>query len=194
SRFAGDPKIAGKVIFIAGKPLEVIGVLPASFEMPNLAAPDMLLPQVLDESALDRNHPRVILRTFARLKPSVTIQQAAAALRPWFQDSLRFVPPEFRAEVSLRVRSLRDRQMEDSRVGAWVLFGAVMAVLLLACANVANLLLVRGVGRQREFAVRAALGASRERLARQALTESLLLALLGGITGYGLAYILLRVF
>jgi putative ABC transport system permease protein len=194
SRFAGDPKIAGKVIFIDGKPLDVIGVLPASFEMPNLAAPDMLLPQVLDESALDRNHPRVILRTFARLKPSVTIQQAAAALRPWFQDSLRFVPPEFRAEVSLRVRSLRDRQMEDSRVGAWVLFGAVMAVLLLACANVANLLLVRGVGRQREFAVRAALGASRERLARQALTESLLLALLGGITGYGLAYILLRVF
>ena len=154
----------------------------------------MLLPQALDEAALDRNNPRVVLRAFARLKPSVTIEQARAGLEPWFQDSLRFVPPQFRAEVSLRMRSLRDRQIQGSRVGAWVLLGAVIAVLLLACTNVANLLLVRAVGRQRELAVRAALGASRARLARQTLTESLLLALLGGVAGCGLAYLLLRVF
>jgi hypothetical protein len=154
----------------------------------------MLLPEALDEAALDRNHPQLVLRAFARLKPSVTMRQAAAALQPWFQDSLRFVPPQFRAEVSVKVRSLRDRQVEDARVGAWVLFGAAIAVLLLACTNVANLLLVRAVGRQRELAVRAALGASRARLLRQALTESLLLAALGGAAGCGLAYVLLRVF
>ncbi len=194
SRFAADSKVAGRIMLLDGKPIEIIGVLPASFEIPNLEAADVLLPQVLDESALDRSHPRLLLRAFARLKPSVTIQQAAAALQPWFQDSLRFVPPQFRAEVSLRVRSLRDMQMKDSRTGAWVLLGAVIAVLLLACTNVANLLLVRSVSRRRELAVRAALGASRARLARQALTESLLLALLGGIAGCALAYVLLRFF
>ena len=194
SRFAADPNVAGKTVSLDGKPVLIIGVLPAEFEMPNLEPADMLLPQALDEAALDRNNPRVVLRAFARLKPSVTIEQARAGLEPWFQDSLRFVPPQFRAEVSLRMRSLRDRQIQGSRVGAWVLLGAVIAVLLLACTNVANLLLVRAVGRQRELAVRAALGASRARLARQTLTESLLLALLGGVAGCGLAYLLLRVF
>jgi len=121
SRFAGDPKAAGKSLSLDGKPVRIIGVLPAEFEMPNLGPADILLPQALDESALDRNNPRVVLRAFARLKPSVTIEQVKAGLKPWFQDSLRFVPPPFRAEVSLRVRSLRDRQIEDSRVGAWIL-------------------------------------------------------------------------
>ncbi len=170
ARFAGDPKIAGKMMSLDGKPVEIIGALPASFEMPNLGPADILLPQAVDEAAQDRTHPQLVLRTFARLKPSVTIAQATAGLQPWFQDSLRFVPPQFRLEVSLCVRSLRDRQVEDSRVGAWVLLGAVIAVLLLACTNVANLLLVRGAGRQRELAVRAALGATRKRLACQTLT------------------------
>jgi putative ABC transport system permease protein len=194
SRFGGDPRVAGKVVSLDGKPVSIIGVLPAGFEMPNLVPADILLPQALDESALDRNNPRVVLRAFARLKPGVTIAQATAALQPWFQDSLRFVPPQFRAEVSLGVRSLRDRQIEDARAGAWVLLGAVVAVLLLACTNVANLLLVRTAGKWRELAVRAALGASRARLARQALTESLLLALLGGAAGWFVAYVLLRTF
>jgi putative ABC transport system permease protein len=194
SRFGGDPNIPGKSFSLDGKPVEIIGVLPASFEMPTLNPADMLLPQALDESALDRAHPRDILRTFARLKPGITIDQAAAALQPWFQDSLRFVPPQFRAEVFLRVRSLRDRQISDSRMAAWVLFGSVIAVLLLACTNLANLLLVRASSRQRELSVRSALGATRGRLIRQALTESVLLALLGSLVGCGLAYVLLRVF
>jgi len=194
TRFGSDLGIAGRVVSLSGKPTQIIGVLPADFEMPNLGPADLLLPQVLDEAALDRNHPQVLVRAFARLKPSVTIEQASAAIQPWFQDSLRFVPPQFRAEVSLRVRSLRDRQMGDARVGAWVLLGAVVAVLLLACVNVMNLLLVRAVSRRRELAVRAALGAGRGRLVRQALTESTGLAWLGGIAGCGLAYGLLKVF
>jgi len=194
ARFGCDPGVAGRTISLDGKPTVVVGVLPANFEMPNLAAADILLPQQLDEAALDRNNPRVLLRAFARLKPDIGLPQATAALQAWFQDSLRFVPPQFRAEVSLRVRSLRDRQIEDARVGAWVLLGAVIAVLLLACTNVANLSLARVAGRRREFAVRAALGASRMRLARQMLTESVLLGGLGGVAGVGVAYFFLRIF
>jgi len=194
SRFGRDPKVVGRELSVNAKPLEIIGVLPANFEMPNLAKVDMLFPQVLDQASLDRNNPRILLRAIARLKPGVTVPEAIAQLQPWFRDSLRFVPAPFRAEVSLRVRSLRDRQTGDSRVGAWVLLGAVIAVLLLACVNVANLLLVRAASRRRELAVRAALGASRARLIRQALTESLLLAIAGGVAGWGLAYLLLRVF
>jgi predicted permease len=194
ARFAGDLKVVGREISVDGKPLQIIGVLPAEFEMPNLNRADMLLPQILDEAALDRNNPRVLLRAFARLKRGVTIEQAAVQLQSWFQDSLRFVPPQFRAEVSLRVRSLRDRQTGDSRVGAWILFGAVAAVLFLACTNVMNLLLVRAAGRQRELAVRAALGASRGRLVRQTLTESLLLAAFGSVVAWGVAYVLLHAF
>ena len=194
ARFGGDPRVAGRTISLDGKPITIIGVLPSSFEMPTLTRADILLPQALDEAALDRNNPRVLLRAFARLKPGIGIAQAVAALQPWFQDSLRFVPPQFRAEVSLRVRSLRDRQIEDARVGAWVLLGAVLAVLLLACTNVANLWLARSAARRREFAVRAALGATRMRLARQMLTESALVGVLGGIAGVGVAYLFLRAF
>ncbi|MGB6482424.1 MAG: ABC transporter permease [Candidatus Acidiferrales bacterium] len=196
SRFAGDPHILGKVISLDGQPTAIIGILPRDFELPTLAHADLLIPEAFPADAFIQSNirPTMILRAFARLKPGVTIAQAKAALQPSFQASLKWVPPGFRNEVSLSVRSLRDRQIEDARLASWVLFGAVLAVLLIACANVANLLLARSTARQREFAIRAALGAGPARLLRQTLTESVMLALVGGGLGCAFAYALLRIF
>jgi putative ABC transport system permease protein len=195
SRFASDRNLPGRTISLDGQPTLVVGVLPPQFEMPNLGHDDILVPAALDGST-DRGPSarQIILRTFARLKPGVSIQQAAAAMEPLFQQSLNYVPPQFRREVSFRVRSLRDRQIQDARVASWVLLGAVLAVLLVACTNVANLLLARATSRMRELAVRTAIGATRGRLVRQALTESLLLGVLGGLAGCWFAQLLLRLF
>ncbi len=195
SRFASDRNLPGRAISLDGRPTLVVGVLPPQFEMPNLGHDDILVPAALDGST-DRgpNARQQILRAFARLKPGITIKQAAAAMEPLFQGSLEYVPPQFRHEVSFRVRSLRDRQIQDARVASWVLLGAVLAVLLVACTNVANLLLARATSRMRELAVRTALGATRGRLVRQALAESLLLGVLGGLAGCWFAQLLLRLF
>jgi len=195
SRFASDPNLPGRTISLDGKPTVVVGVLPPEFEMPNLGHDDILVPAALDGST-DRGPQarQIILRAFARLKPGITIQQAAAAMEPLFQQSLNYVPPQFRHEVSFRVRSLRDRQIQDARVASWVLLGAVLAVLLVACTNVANLLLARATSRMRELAVRTAIGATRGRLILQALTESMLLGVLGGLAGCWFAEVLLRIF
>jgi putative ABC transport system permease protein len=188
--------ILNKTIDIDGAPVRVVGVLPKGFEMPRLQAVDILFPRAPEEVA-DRTSngglggPR---RAFARLKPGVSTQQAEAELQPLFQQALKRIPSDIRYDFHLKVRSLRDRQMENVRMTAWVLLGAVLAVLLIACANVASLLMARGVMRQRELAVRSALGASRARLARQAFTESVLLSLAGAILGCALAEGLLRLF
>ncbi len=194
SRFASDPAVVGKSISVDGQPTAVVGVLPADFEMPTLSKTDMLVPQALDEAGLQRNGPQPVLRAFARLKPGVTIAQSRAALQPLYEKSLQYVPPQFQKEVRLSVRSLRDRQVSDSKAASWILLGSVLAVLLVACTNVANLLLARASGRQREMAVRAALGASPSRLVRQNLTESLLLGIIGGTIGCWVAYSLLQLF
>jgi predicted permease len=162
--------------------------------MPTLGKADMLVPQALDEVALQGNGPEPVLRAFARLKPSVTIPQSLAALQPLYEKSLQNVPPQFRKEVRLSVRSLRDRQVADAKAASWILLGSVMAVLLVACTNVASLLLARATSRQKELAVRAALGASAVRLVRQTLTESLLLGIIGGTLGCWVAYSLLHLF
>jgi putative ABC transport system permease protein len=188
--------ILNKTIDIDGSPVRVIGVLPKDFEMPRLQAADVLFPRAAGEAADRKSNgglggPR---RAFARLKPGVSVQQAEAELEPLFQQALKQIPSDIRYDFHLKVRSLRDRQMQDVRLTAWVLLGAVLAVLLIACANVASLMMAHGAMRQRELAVRSALGATRARLARQALTESLLLSLAGAITGCTLAEGLLRLF
>lgn len=196
NRYNLDRGILDKTIDIDGDPIRVVGVLPRNFEMPRLQAVDVLFPRTIDEAA-DRasnsglGGPR---RAFARLKPGVSIEQAEVQLQPLMQSVLKRIPSEIRYDFHLKVRSLRDRQMQDVRLTAWVLLGAVLAVLLIACANVASLLLARGAMRQRELAVRSALGAPRGRLARQALTESLLLSMAGALAGCALAQGLLRLF
>jgi predicted permease len=194
SRFGGDRGVVGKTMPLDGQSATIVGVLPPDFELPTLEHADVLVPQALDEAAQHRPNTGRVLWSIARLKPGVTPAQAATALSPLFQESLTFVPGPFRKEVTLRVRSLRDRQIHEARLASWILLGAVLAVLLIACANVANLLLARAAARQRELAVRLALGASRVRLIRQTLTESLLLAATGGAAGCLLAALLLRVF
>jgi putative ABC transport system permease protein len=191
SRFGRDPNVVGRVLSIDGRPITIVGVLPPNFEHPTLASADLLLPQRLNEAT---EHSGRALRAFARLKPGISVEQARQALHPVFRRALDSIPPAFRKEVSLRIRSLRDRQIQDARVASWVLFGSVLAVLLVACANIANLLLARAVHRRKEFAVRVALGASRARLIQQTLTEAGLLGILGGAAGCFLAGGLLRLF
>jgi putative ABC transport system permease protein len=196
SHYDLDPGILNRTIEIDGNPIRVVGVLPKDFEMPRLQAADVLLPMAVDEAAdrsanLGFGQPR---RAFARLKPGVSIEQAQAELQPLFQDVRKLIPKDIRNDFHLKVRSLRDRQMQDVRLTAWVLLGTVFAVLLIACANVASLLMARGAARGRELAVRSALGASPIRLARQTLTEALLLSLVGAAAGCALAEGLLRLF
>jgi putative ABC transport system permease protein len=196
SHYNLDRGILNKPIDIDGDPVQVVGVLPKNFEMPRLQPVDVLFPLTADEAADKKSNsglggPR---RAFARLKPGVSVQQAEVELQPLFQNALKIVPADIRYDFHLKVRSLRDRQMQDVRTTAWVLLGAVLAVLLIAYANVASLLMARGAARQRELAVRSALGASRGRLMRQALTEALLLSIAGALAGCALAEGLLRVF
>jgi predicted permease len=131
---------------------------------------------------------------FARLKPGVSVQQAKAEMQPLFLHTQQWIPPEIRKDFHLQVRSIRDRQMQNSYQAAWILLGAVLVVLLIACANVASLFSARGAVRARELAVRAALGASRGRLIRQTFTEAFLLAITGAAVGCALAEALLLIF
>ncbi len=194
SQYGRDPAILNRLIKIDNHPVRVIGVLPKDFEMPALEKADLVVPEALDTAAERKADPGHVLYAFARLRPGITITQASAQLQPVFDYSLSLAPPRFRSEVHLRVRSIRDRQMQDVSLIAWVLLGAVLAVLLIACANVASLLMTRAAARERELAVRSALGASRSRLIWQTLSESLLLSLFGAASGCILAEGLLRIF
>ncbi len=194
SQYGRDPNIVNRLINIDTHQVRVIGVLPKDFEMPTLQKADILGPEALDKTAERKADPGHVFYAFARLKPGVSVAQAVAQLKPVFDYSLSLAPPRFRSEVHLRVRSMRDFQMQDVRLVAWILLGTAIAVLLIACANVASLLLTRAAARERELAVRSALGASRSRLIRQTLTESILLSLFGGMAGCLLAEVLLRIF
>jgi predicted permease len=191
ARFAADPNIVGRTMPLDGAATVIVGVLPNNFEMPTLTPHDVLLPLALNEAT---ERPGRALRVFGRLKPGISIAQARAELQPYFERTLATVPAQFRKEVGLRVQSVRDRQTGRDRLASLALLGAVLAVLLIACANITNLLLARAVARERELAMRAVLGATRWRLARLALTESLILGVAGGLAGAGLAFGLLRFF
>jgi predicted permease len=193
-RFGGDAHIVGRTVTLDDELVRIVGVLPREFEMPQLGEADLLLPERLNTS-LPRSANASFLRTFARLREGISVEQARDRMKPVFEDTVRQdVPVELRSEVRLMVRSLRDRQIHDVKRASWMLFAAVLAVLAAACANVANLLLARAAARRRELALRMAIGAGRFRLVRQMLTESLLLGIVGGATGCGVAWALLRMF
>ena len=196
SRFNRNPAVVNQQIDIDGHLTRIVGVLPRDFEMPRLQPTDILQPAQVDIAAQHTVNSGIgyPMWAFARLKAGITVAQAKTAMQPLFLHTQQWIPPQLREQFQLQIRSLRDRQMHDAYAAAWVLFGAVLVVLLIACANVASLLSARGSARQRELAVRSALGASRGRLIRQTLTEAFLLAVVGSVAGCVLALILLRIF
>ena len=195
SRFARNPAALGKRISIDGVSTEIVGVLPPGFELPTLAHADLFVPQALAVTRYIPGQSSGMVRVFGRLKPGVTVAQARETARPYIEDSIKTnLPPSRWKEAQLDIRSLRDFQIHDVRLASWVLFAATISILLIVCANVANLMLARSASRQRELAVRAALGAGRGRLLRQGLTESLLLSGFGALAGCALAWTLLQIF
>ena len=192
-RFGGDVSVLNRVLQIDGTPRTVVGIMPASFDFmsgsPNVWTPLALAPEAATQYGAH------YLAAFARLRPDVTIPQARAAalaaeLSVARQSGTRQRPLE---SYGIDIRGFSDNLVRDYRALFFILLGAVGFVLLIACANVANLLLARGTVRARELAIRAALGAGRGRLFRQLLTESLVLAVTGAIAGLGVAFGLLRV-
>lgn len=196
SRFNRDRGVLNRTIDIDDHAYRVVGVLPRDFEMPRMQDVDLLFPAQVDIAAQHTANMGigVPLWAFARLKPGTTIAEAREEMQPLFLRTQLWIPSQIRQDFHLQVRSIRDRQMHDAYAAARVLLGAVLAVLLIACANVGSLLSARGVARQRELAVRSALGASRLRLARQSTIEALLLAAVGALAGCLLAEGLLRLF
>lgn len=193
SRFGRKAAAVGQSLSIDGQPTRIIGVLPPSLEWPTLARVDITLPEAI--SAAERVNPMAgVVRAYARLKAGVTIEQARAQLEPAFESWKSAAPLMFRKEMRLEVVSIRDDQVGSIRPALLALFGAALALLLLAAANVANMFLARGAVREHEFGVRVALGASRGNLIRLQLTESTLLGFFGGVVGAGIAVALLRLF
>jgi putative ABC transport system permease protein len=183
-RFGGDPKIVNKTIILNDKAYEVLGVMPAELVLPQPA--ELWVPLNFDSSPEMKQRKAHFLRPMGRLKEGVTLAGAQADT-DLIAVQLERQYPDSNTGWSLRLISLREILVDGTRTMIFVLFGAVGFVLLIACANVANLLLVRAASRQKEIAMRRALGASRLRIIRQMITESLLLAIFGGALGTLLA-------
>jgi putative ABC transport system permease protein len=191
-RYAADPGIVGSRIVVDGVPHEVAGILPPIMLPLDFVADvpvDVLLPLTLDRAAPRNKRSGHYLRAFGRLAPGATRGSAGAEMQNILVPLKREYPDQHTLpEFSIAVRSLRDDLLGSSRDVLRALTGAVVVVLLLACANVANLMLARGEARRRELSVRSALGASRFRVARQLFTESCVLALIGGAAGLLVAF------
>ncbi len=187
SRFGGDPNIVGRTIQIEGQPYLVVGVIGKNFVTEEPA--DLWLPFQFDLTSQDMAHYFVVA---ARLKPGVTLQQADAQLKLAADQFRRTYVGALGPRQGFGAAPLAETIIGDSRLSLLVLLGAVGFVLLIACANVANLMLVRASARKRELATRAALGAGRGHIVRQLLTESLALSLAGGVLGLVLGFVGVR--
>jgi predicted permease len=211
TRFAGASDIVGRVVRLNGHPFTIIGVAPAGFPGPQLGStrhlyvPMMMQPIMRPPRAgysgemnpdLLNHRTNSWLTLLGQLKPGVTVEQARAQLNTLTQTFAQTLvtdgPPPRHTATVVRIDDGNATQRQQMTAAALLLGGVVGAVLLIGCANVANLLLSRAAARRRELAVRLAIGASRTRIVRQLLAESLLLSLIGGVAGVGLAWAMIR--
>lgn len=182
-RFAADPQIVGRVLRINGESATVIGVLPASFEAPLVWGPTDIVRPLTQQASFVNDRTNTWMDIVGRLKPGVTLEQAHSELRTIGARLAQDHPKENSAD-SLRAAALHDSNMDPvSRMILWMMPVLSTMVLVIACANLANLLLARSLGRSREFAIRSALGASRSQLMRPLLAESFVLAVAAGTVG-----------
>jgi len=187
SHFSGDPGAVGRAITLDDRSFTIVGVLPANFR--SVEKIDAMVPigtAISSNDGFNDRGARGDLVVIGRLAPDSRLQQARAEMEGIAARLAREYPAT-NDQFGVNLQPLRDAFVGDTRLPVLILFGAVMFVLLIACANVANLFLVRGASRNREIALRIALGASRSRIIRQMLTESLVLACFGGLLGVALA-------
>ena len=198
SRLHGDPHVLGSKILLDRKPYEIIGVMPRSFEFPlvpgHLNSSQLWIPMSFDRDEITTGADSWNFNMVGRLKPGVTPAQAESDAQRVAQETMRNYPPAI-ANVHIRpvVRSLHEETVEQARPLVRTLFMAIVVVLLIVCANLAGLLLVRAIRRRREIAMRLALGARPSVLLREAILESLMLSTTGGLLGLELAAMTLRV-
>jgi len=185
SYFGGNRNVVNQAVKLDGRAYTIIGVMPAGFRYPLSMRNVIYTPRLLDKPWM-QNRGSHWMRTVARIKDGVTFEQAQADLQHVFADLARAYP-NTDAGRTVHLQLLAQSVVSKSRGPLWTLFGAVLAVLAIGCVNIAGLLLARGVKREREMAMRAAIGAGRARLIRQVLTEGVLLALLGAAGGVLLA-------
>ncbi len=189
TRFESDPKVIGRTMSLSGEPYEIIGVL-GEFDFRDFGAdPQVWIPFQLDPNTADQGH---YFQAAGRIKPGVTVDQVKARVAASLTDFKAKFPNAIPPQNGFSVQPVREALARNVRTTLLVLVGAVSFVLLIACANVANLLLVRAAGRRREVAIRTAIGGSRGRIIRQLLTESVVLSLTGGVLGLGLGWLGIR--
>jgi len=190
-KFGADPAIVGRQVRINGDGYEVIGVMPAGFNFPDKTYEAFVPLPLRGGDPAWTNRSSHYLRVVGRVRSSATIESARAEMNQ-IAGRLEAAYPEVNAKLGVQLRALKDTVVGDSRRLVLLLYGAATILLLIACANLASLLVARSSARRLEFATRAALGASRPRLAVQMLVEAGILSIIGGAAGLGLAYLLIR--